>query len=59
MSNLQVFEEEARITDMVYIVVLEDDKLGIYQDAKVMNMVMIGLNEETNDGGVLCLIVGG
>jgi hypothetical protein len=32
--------EEARIVNMVHIIELEDDQLGIKENAKVMNMVM-------------------
>ena len=44
---------------MIYIVELQDNKLGIYNNAKAKNVVTTGLGEKTNDDIIFNLVVGG
>jgi hypothetical protein len=55
---LKVFAKEARITDAVHIVELQDDKLRVEEDAKVTNTMMLGIGQEADDDGVFGLVVG-
>ena len=44
--------------DAVHIVELENDQLGVKEDAKVTNTMMLGVGQEANDNGVFGLVVG-
>ena len=50
--------KEARITYTVHIVELENDQLRVEENAKVTNMMMLGVSQEANDNSVFGLVIG-
>jgi hypothetical protein len=50
--------KEAWIAYTVHIVELENNELGVEENAKVMNMMMLGVGQEANDSSVFGLFVG-
>jgi hypothetical protein len=42
----------------VHIVELENDELGVEENAKVANMMMLGVSREANDSSVFGLVIG-
>ena len=43
---------------MVHIVELENDQLRVEKNAKVVNMMMLGISQEADDSSVFGLFIG-